>query len=120
MGKEPPPVQQESQDIEIAASVFDKSLLPRALPKAWEATGDMCELKKQRHRDRNASETEVRQGRETQMGRRAEEKPRMSEGWPGTAATRPANEAAAQPSLPAVGQGEEPAWPGRPNQDHPV
>lgn len=112
------PLQQSKNHMILKLRVL--CLISSLLPKAWEATRDMCELRKQRHRDRNASEAEVRQGRETQTRRRAEENPGMSEGWPGTEATRPANEAPAQPSFPAVGWGEEPAWPCRQNKDCPV
>lgn len=63
-GQAPSPAQQESHNIETPSSGFDKSLFSELL-KAWsqEDSGDICELKKQGHRDRNATETEVRQRR---------------------------------------------------------
>lgn len=82
--KEPPPAQEESQNIEITDFGFDKSLLPRALPKTWsqEASGDIYELKKQRYRDKNATETEVRQGRDRDR-EEGQRRKGMNEGWPG-------------------------------------
>lgn len=79
-------MQEKSYNTEIPGSGFDKSLLPRALLKTWsqEPSRNIYELKKQRvrYRVRNARETEVRQGRETDREEGQREK-QMSEGWPG-------------------------------------
>lgn len=54
------------------------------MPKTWsqEASGDIYELKKQRYRDKNATETEVRQGRDRDR-EEGQRRKGMNEGWPG-------------------------------------